>query len=499
MTNLKPEVQQELDTVYGTTNSTIKYKMGATNEPSQTTNANTTQAQTPATTQEVTSSVTTPTSSTVPATGTGKTYYKTYKKYEPKQLEGVKGWVFPADRNAPSVLANQIMGYRRQFRSQGIALFVKEWLIPKLQEIVSQLEKAGYTVATKVINSGDTGHGYHNFMFDVSKDNDFGKTLYVAHYDTVDRDTGYSETRYGHGAPTHSDKVQLTRKHVSVLDGVAFINESNILNDDVACLGADDGAGLAVMLNLMANGVLGGYCFTTGEEVGGVGAESVLTHAEPFLKQYDFAVEIDRRGTKDMVYEQSVGECASKAFAQWLVDELGMGHELSNRGSYTDVATFAEVIPENVNIASGYINAHSADEQLLLPYLDQLADALRKVDWSKAKAERKAGDFNLPSYSGTGYGYGYGYGSGYSYGYGYSSKSSTYVKPDNPQLTEPVPDLLADLFAVDTDFMRHCVLHGGIECYYDLDTACYGYYGSSFTDICVAYGFTFEDEVVENA
>lgn len=486
MTNLKPEVQQELDNIYGTT---------------KTTDGNTANAPTSATTQKVTSSVTTTPSTTVPSTGTstGTTYYKTYKKYEPQKLGGVKGWVFPADRNAPSVLASQIMGYRRQYRSQGIALFAKEWLIPKLQEIVAQLEKAGYTVATKVINSDSNGHGYHNFMFDVSKDNDFGKTLYVAHYDTVDRDTGFAETRYGHGAPTHSDKVQLTRKHVSVRDGVAFIDESNVLNSDVACLGADDGAGLAVMLNLMANGVLGGYCFTTGEEVGGVGAEAVLTHAEPFLKQYDFAVEIDRRGTKDMVYEQSVGECASKEFAQWLVDELGMGHELSNRGSYTDVATFAEVIPENVNIASGYINAHSADEQVLLPYLDQLADALRKVDWSKAKAERKAGDFNLPSYYGKGYDYGYGYGSGYSYGYGYSSKSSTYTKPDNPQLTEPVPDLLADLFAVDTDFMRHCILHGGIECYYGLDTACYGYYGSSFLDICVAYGFTFEDEGVENA
>lgn len=484
------------------TNTTIIYKMGAENGTTQATNGNTTNTSTTTTTQEVTNSVTTTPSTTVPSTGTstGATYYKTPKKYEPQKLEGIKGWTFPADRNAPSVLAGQIMSYRRQFRSQGIALFAKEWLIPKLQEIVSQLEKAGYTVATKVINSDSNGHGYHNFMFDVSKDNNFGKTLYVAHYDTVDRDTGFAETRYGHGAPTHSDKVQLTRKHVSVRDGVAFIDESNVLNSDVACLGADDGAGLAVMLNLMANGVLGGYCFTTGEEVGGVGAEAVLTHAEPFLKQYNFAVEIDRRGTKDMVYEQSVGECASKSFAQWLVDELNMGHELSNRGSYTDVATFAEVIPENVNIASGYINAHSADEQVLLPYLDQLADALRKVDWSKAKAERKAGDFNLPSYYGKGYDYGYGYGSGYSYGYNhYSSKSSTYNKPSDPLMTEPVPDMLADLFAVDTDFMRHCILHGGIESYYDVDTACYGYYGSSFLDICVAYGFTFEDEGVENA
>ena len=50
-------------------NSTTQQNLGATNEPAQTTNGNTTQAQTPATTQKVTSSVTTTPSTTVPSTG----------------------------------------------------------------------------------------------------------------------------------------------------------------------------------------------------------------------------------------------------------------------------------------------------------------------------------------------------------------------------------------------------------------------------------------------
>ena len=468
----------------------------------------TTATTTPVTTTGVTSNATAaPTKATTGATGTtvnkttgtstGYTHYKT-QKYTPQQLKGIKGWLFPNDRYAPSVLATQIMSYRRQYRSEGIKLFVKEWFEPKLHEIITGLESNGYTVAIKLVgsksNDGDMD-GYLNYLIDVSKDDKLGNVLYVAHYDTVDRDTGYTETRYGHGTPTTYTQNQATKKKVSIREGVAFINELLPENKSVACLGADDGAGLAVMLNLLATGTIGGYCFTTGEEVGGVGASDVLDQAESFLKQYSYSIEIDRRGETDMVYEQSVGECASKDFAQWLCDSLNMGHKPSDKGSYTDVATFAEVIPENINIASGYINAHSADEQVSLPYLDNLAKALKGLDWSKAKVTRKAGDFNLPvytrsRYSGSRYyGYDYGYNDDFDYGYGWAKQAKTAVRDTTAtDLDEPVPDLLAWVFGVDPDFMAHCLREGGIECLYDVDTACYGYYGISFEDVVKQYG-----------
>lgn len=480
----------------GTTTSNVR----PTTEPKQATTVTTatTGTATTGTTAVSTAKTTTSTRTTVAKTTGTSTGYKYYKaqKYTPQQLKGTKGWLFPNDRYAPSVLATQIMSYRRQYRSEGIKLFIKEWFEPKLKEIINGLESNGYTVAIKLVgsksNDGDMD-GYLNYLIDVSKDDKLGNVLYVAHYDTVDRDTGYTETRYGHGTPTTYTQNQATKKKVSIRDGVAFINEVLPENKSVGCLGADDGAGLAVMLNLLATGTIGGYCFTTGEEVGGVGASDVLDQAESFLKQYSYSIEIDRRGETDMVYEQSVGECASKDFAQWLCDSLNMGHKPSDKGSYTDVATFAEVIPENVNIASGYINAHSADEQVSLPYLDNLAKAIKGLDWSKAKVTRKAGDFNLPVYTRGGYSggryYGYDYGYNDDFGYGWTKQAKTAVRDTTAtDLDEPVPDLLAWVFGVDPDFMAHCLREGGIECLYDVDTVCYGYYGISFEDVVKQYG-----------
>ena len=418
--------------------------------------------------------------------------------YTPPTLTAKTGWKLPKDVTAPSNLALQIMSYRRQYRSQGIANFVETWLEPALKEVVTYLTDRGYTVAQQVVYSGE-GKGFANYLFDVSKDGVLGETLFVAHYDTVDRDTGYVETRYGHGAPPAvSSATQHTRKKVSLRGDVAYIDDKLPANTGVTCLGADDGAGLAVMLHLMTSGVIGGYCFTTGEEVGGVGANTVLTHHTPYLKQYKMAVEIDRKGKTDLVYEQGVGECASKEFATWLCKELGMGHEPSDRGSYTDVATFAEVIPENVNIAAGYINAHSANEQVSLSYLDELAEKLKAVDWSKAPVKREAGDFGTPSWD---YGYYNRHGSGYwgsSYS-GYYSDSrigySTTVKGNDTG--EPVPDSLAMLFSVDPDFMRHC-LEIGIADVNDLDDACWEYYGTSYVEVCALYSIDTEEKLVTN-
>lgn len=422
---------------------------------------------------------------TQPFKGTGAYTYS----YKPATLPGTPGWLLPSDRTRPSNIAVQIMGYRRQYRSQGIALFAKNWLEPTLNKIVSLLREQGYTVAQSVVYSGD-GYGYGNYMFDVSKDGVVSDVLHVAHYDTVDRDTGFAETRWAHGAPTVENMNQRTRKKVSVKDGVAYLNTLRAENDQVGCLGADDGAGLAVMLNLMLNGVLGGYCFTTGEEVGGIGADTVATGAVSFLKQYKIAIEIDRKGETDMVYEQGVGECASKEFAQWLCDTLGMGHKPSDKGSYTDVATFAGVIPENVNIASGYINAHSANEQVNLVYLDKLADALRSVDWSKAVVKRKAGEFNLKTYYYDDFGkypYGgnyYGYGNNRAVATGYSCSNTVETLDDTE---EPVPDSLVLLFTAELDFMRYC-LEVGVSCLYDLDTACLDYFGSDYETVLDLYG-----------
>lgn len=404
---------------------------------------------------------------------------------KPKQkLKGMDGYVLPNDPYNPARLALDIMSYRRQYGSQGIANFDETYFQPLLKKIVADLEHRGYTVAVKVLGASA---GDRNYMFDVSKDSQVSDTLYVAHYDTVDRDKVGAYTNKTWDAkkkqwvekntPTTEERL---RKVIDVEKGIAFLKEGDPTNECAGCLGADDGAGLAVMLHLMHKGVLGGYCFTTGEECGGIGAIEVFTNANAFLKQYKRSIEIDRRGNEDIIYEQGVGECASIAFTDWVCEQLKMGHKACNLGSYTDVATFAELIPENINIAAGYINAHSADEQVSLPYLETLADNLAKIDWSKAPTKRTAGDFGLPSYSSS---YGYGY------GYGYDLKTSRTKKyqrntktTDRMLLSETDLKTLNVLFTSNLDFMEYA-LSVGVSTYAEYEEVIESYFGITVAEL----------------
>lgn len=412
---------------------------------------------------------------TANATSTANATETRTKTYD--QLKGIAGWVRSTNKDAVHNLAVAIMGYRRQYGSAGIANFAKSWLEPTLQRTVADLQAKGYTVAFKQVGAE---LGYRNYLFDVSKDDTTSDVLYVAHYDTVDRDTGTAQTRWSKNtAQTVASEHQMKYKAVSVKDGIAYLDMTQSANDGAGCLGADDGAGLAVMINLMAHGVLGGYCFTTGEECGGIGAEAVRTQAEPFLKQYNYSIEIDRRGFDDVVWAQSVGECASITHAQWLCDQLNK-HKMprgnfkpSDLGSYTDVATFADIIPENINIASGYINAHSSNEQVHLPYLDALADALAGLDWSSAKVTRVAGDFGVPSYSYGGYGYDY-----YDYPYyGSRGNSKGVSKATGASYKREISDTdIAKIFLMHTDFMRYALSYGAVT-YDDLDALAEEFFG----------------------
>lgn len=341
------------------------------------------------------------------------------------ELEKVNAMI-AADPYKPSLLALQIMTYRRQYNSLGISEFCENWLSPKLTAIMMKLSAQGYTVAYNTVGSNEAGK--LNYCIDVSKkDMPLSEVLFVAHYDTVDREA-YKKTGV----------TELTRKYVSIKDDIAYLDITKPQNADVNCLGADDGAGLAVMLNLMANGVLGGYCFTTGEECGGIGANAVHSNYHTFLKQYKIAVEIDRAGVNEIIKTQAEGECASEEFTQWLCTQLGMNHKPSDYGSYTDVSTFAMAIPECVNISAGYLNQHTTKEIVNLKYLDMLAEKVANVQWSIAPIVREAGDYGDFGYNSWGY-------------YGRASKGKIDYKA------------LQEVFCNDEYFLEHFIESLGIS------------------------------------
>ena len=63
------------------------------------------------------------------------------------------------------------------------------------------------------------------------------------------------------------------------------------------CLGADDGAGVYILLRMLENKVPGTYIFHRGEERGGIGANAMALKHKDWLTQFEQCVAFDRAGT----------------------------------------------------------------------------------------------------------------------------------------------------------------------------------------------------------
>lgn len=141
-------------------------------------------------------------------------------------------------------------------------------------------------------------------------------------------------------------------------------------------LGADNGAGCWLMMEMIDACVPGTYIFHRGEERGGVGSAGMATHHPDFLKRFKYAIAFDRRGTNNVITEMMVGRTCSDAFAQALSDKLGLGYAPDNTGSFTDTANYIRLIPECTNVSVGYDHEHGPSEVLDVLHLVALRGAL---------------------------------------------------------------------------------------------------------------------------
>lgn len=201
------------------------------------------------------------------------------------------------------------------------------------------------------------------------------RTLFVAHCDTVHAEEG--------------------RNQFTVKDNGRTWAASG------APLGADDGAGVAMLVNLLMHGVPGFYVFTVGEECGGIGATAfakLLAPGKEFDGCFDRAIAFDRRGIDSVITSQSCGMCASDEFADALAQSLmdcskdALMYAADSSGVYTDTAEFVDFIPECTNISVGYDREHSQHESLNVAHLQTLAAAAISVDWEALPVKRTPGD-----------------------------------------------------------------------------------------------------------
>lgn len=158
------------------------------------------------------------------------------------------------------------------------------------------------------------------------------------------------------------------------------------------CLGADDGAGIWIMLNMIRAKVPGGYIFHTEEERGGIGARAVLAKHRDILKRFDVAVAFDRPGDHEVITHQGGVECASEKFANALVRMLKEGglvqYAASSRGIFTDTKVYKDIIAECTNIGVGYTGQHGRGEDLDYDHLSRLNDVCIKLNWHALPVDR---------------------------------------------------------------------------------------------------------------
>lgn len=203
------------------------------------------------------------------------------------------------------------------------------------------------------------GHG--NLHFDRRSAGE--RTMFTSHTDTVHHTDGRNKVR---------------------IDGNFWRAEGDVL-------GADDGAGIALMAHMMEAGVPGYYVFFRGEECGGLGSTWLADNMTDLLREFDRAVAFDRAGYYDVITHQSGGRCCSDEFADALATQLadaGLLFAPCDSGVYTDTAEFTHDIPECTNLSVGYKAQHSNREEQDVAFLRDLADALVKVNWEQLPTKR---------------------------------------------------------------------------------------------------------------
>jgi hypothetical protein len=201
----------------------------------------------------------------------------------------------------------------------------------------------------------------------------------------------------------------------SALTKVNHVFDKKIIRTDgKSILGADDKAGVSVMLYMIENKVPGLYYFFVGEEVGCVGSRKLANKLKTEkIEGINKVISFDRRGTNSIITHQSGQRCSSDKFGESLASELNradstFSYKIDDTGVLTDSVQFIKIYSECTNISVGYQNEHTFAESQDIEHLTKLARACVKVNWENLPVERDPTKKEYKSY-GSSYSYG-GYG-----------------------------------------------------------------------------------------
>ena len=141
-------------------------------------------------------------------------------------------------------------------------------------------------------------------------------------------------------------------------------------------LGADDRAGIYGIFELLQRGLRPTVILTTDEEIGGVGAGTLISKIPTPPCELNFLIELDRRGSIDCVFY----DCENTEFEDY-IERYGFK---TNFGSFSDISIIAPAWKvAAVNLSIGYENEHTLQETLNISWLyntvDKVEVLLREV------------------------------------------------------------------------------------------------------------------------
>lgn len=230
-----------------------------------------------------------------------------------------------------------------------------------------------YTFLRLVQETYPHGHedGLNKFLPNVETD-EFGNRYKII---------GESKTMF----TSHLDTQSEEKSEISLFtrqDGDSEI----IHTDGNTILGADDKAGVALMIHMMYKEVPGIYYYFIGEERGGIGSGDLSESFDkiPHLKGIERCISFDRRDNNSIITIQNEEPCCSDEFATSLCEMMnsqGLEMELDPTGVATDSAYLMSNIPECTNISIGYMNEHTGEEYQDMTYLKKLSEVVVNIEW----------------------------------------------------------------------------------------------------------------------
>lgn len=136
-------------------------------------------------------------------------------------------------------------------------------------------------------------------------------------------------------------------------------------------IGGDDRCGIYMILEIIKHyncSVL----FCEDEESGGVGARKFIKTDLAKELEFNYAIELDRKGSNDAVFY----DCDNEEFEEFITSDFYK----TAYGSFSDISVVAPFLKcAAVNLSCGYYNAHRNDEYVILSEMERSIEEVCKI------------------------------------------------------------------------------------------------------------------------